>query len=103
MKGLPLLSKTVYKRASVWTSGQSTPVQTFVEYDNGINGVKRFECNHCGKVLSTVKNLKQHKMIHTREKPFKCKFCDTSFNQAARGRDISEQTQKSLIFSPSAT
>ena len=36
MKGVPFLSKMVYKRVRVCTSGQGLPVKNFVEYPPGV-------------------------------------------------------------------
>lgn len=44
---------------------------------------KRYECNVCGTRLSTSESLSQHKMIHTGEKPKKCKHCDKRFELIA--------------------
>jgi hypothetical protein len=38
-------------------------------------------CPECGKILSTNHGLKNHIMIHTGEKPYKCHICSKPFIQ----------------------
>lgn len=45
---------------------------------------KHFMCDDCGSMCSTNAKLKIHKRIHTKEKPYKCTYCDKSY-----GHDIS--------------
>ena len=40
-----------------------------------------FMCNVCGKVFCSTIILKQHKLVHTDEKPFQCKKCDKKFKR----------------------
>ena len=40
---------------------------------------KRFKCDVCGKSFNENARLKDHKNIHTGEKPYKCKFCNACF------------------------
>ena len=35
-----------------------------------------FSCSYCEKKFTQQRILKQHEMIHTGEKPFRCSFCD---------------------------
>ena len=44
--------------------------------------IETFSCDVCGKVLSSKGNLKKHKVVHLSEKPWQCKECQMSFNQA---------------------
>jgi len=51
-----------------------------------------YSCKHCGKVLSSRGNLKKHEIIHLNVKPWQCKDCNLTFNQA---RDLkTHQMQK---------
>ncbi|XP_063050387.1 zinc finger protein 260-like [Engraulis encrasicolus] len=40
-----------------------------------------FECDVCGKILSTKTCLKVHNRLHTGEMPYACKVCDKTFRQ----------------------
>jgi len=42
---------------------------------------KFHECLECGKSFSNNPGLRQHKTVHTGEKPFKCDQCERSFGQ----------------------
>ena len=45
------------------------------------NLVKKFECDSCGKVLSSRGNLNKHMILHDPSKKFECSLCDAKFNQ----------------------
>lgn len=36
----------------------------------------QFECKWCRKTFKYPSQLKEHVRVHTKEKPFPCKFCD---------------------------
>ena len=44
-------------------------------------GVKQFGCPFCPKILPYFSRMKQHILIHTKEKPFKCDTCGKGFRQ----------------------
>lgn len=42
---------------------------------------KRYPCHICSKVFGWSTDLKRHILIHTGERPFKCKLCPSSFTR----------------------
>ena len=44
----------------------------------------QFQCDQCGKVLSSQQNYRQHLHIHTGAKPFLCPFCGLCFRQGSQ-------------------
>jgi len=49
-------------------------------------GIRRFECEVCGKKLASKQNLVEHRFIHSNEKPFKCSYfgCNKSYRQSSQ-------------------
>lgn len=45
---------------------------------------QQFQCEQCGKVLSSQQNYRQHVHIHTGAKPFICPFCGLCFRQGSQ-------------------
>merc|ERR1719319_1469772 len=45
--------------------------------------VKKFTCQHCGKIFLDSRDLKQHLLVHTGEKPFVCDVCSKAFSTSA--------------------
>jgi hypothetical protein len=45
--------------------------------------LKKYKCDICGKGFPTNQHFKDHRNIHTGEKPHKCKFCSTCFASAS--------------------
>ena len=43
---------------------------------------EKLSCDICGKILSSKGNLKKHQVLHSSVKPWQCKECNVSFNQA---------------------
>ncbi|XP_067635466.1 uncharacterized protein [Eurosta solidaginis] len=52
-----------------------------VKHKETHEGIKRQPCDICGKNI-VVSHLKTHKLIHSNEKPHKCKFCERRFTYA---------------------
>lgn len=55
-----------------------------------------YVCEECGKVCATNGSLKEHRIVHSDAKPFKCAFCPKSFKNMPRLRtheDIHNATQ----------
>lgn len=53
-----------------------------IKYDGHIRaheGKNPYQCDVCGAVLATSRNLKRHKLTHITERNFKCSFCDARF------------------------
>lgn len=42
-------------------------------------GEEDYCCAICQKVLSSASSLDRHVLVHSRERPFKCKYCDIAF------------------------
>lgn len=49
-------------------------------------GIKKLQCPHCNKCLSSRQNLKEHLFTHTGEKPYICKEdgCNMQFRQGSQ-------------------
>ena len=48
------------------------------------NGAKPFKCPYCQKSFNQNGNLQEHIRIHTGEKPFKCDLCPRSFTTSSQ-------------------
>jgi KRAB domain-containing zinc finger protein len=44
-----------------------------------VGSTNPLQCRMCDKVLSSLKCLAKHEMIHTGEKPYKCEKCDKGY------------------------
>ena len=42
---------------------------------------ERFPCDECGKDFSSKSNLRQHKSVHSNDKPYQCPQCSKQFSQ----------------------
>lgn len=45
---------------------------------------QRFKCDVCFKLFSSKQCLKEHKFIHTNEKPYVCNICKKKFRHASQ-------------------
>ena len=43
--------------------------------------VRKFVCDICDKHFASKQNLKEHRFIHTGQKPYKCDLCGQDFRQ----------------------
>ncbi|OQR78679.1 gastrula zinc finger protein XlCGF57.1 isoform X1 [Tropilaelaps mercedesae] len=52
---------------------------------NSRSAVSEFVCEFegCGKVFIRKQNLRDHRRVHTNDRPYKCKFCGKAFKQAS--------------------
>ena len=50
---------------------------------------KKYKCDVCPKGFNDICNFRDHKNVHTGEKPHKCKFCSRCF--ASRGTKETHQ------------
>ena len=44
------------------------------------------QCEICGKIFNQSGNLNRHRVVHTRERPFKCDVCGKGFSQKSHAR-----------------
>lgn len=44
-------------------------------------GIRKYECEHCGKSFGKAETLKYHVMTHTGERPLECEICHKRFIQ----------------------
>lgn len=74
-------------------------------YESQHLGVKRFRCKVCKKYLSSKQNLKEHRFMHTGEKPYNCSYpgCAETFRQGSQlslHKKIHEEVNKRFKIEP---
>ena len=57
----------------------SKKVRIHHKYFFFFKGVKKFQCDSCGRSFSQGYHLRRHQMIHTGERPFVCEICSRAF------------------------
>jgi len=83
-KGRLNKQKQNQERKSLWEKGlcrgPDGKVVTFQEVGKfGSSGNIESVCTDCGKVFNSKKELKNHEMLHTGEKPYVCGVCSKTF------------------------
>ncbi|KAL1455082.1 hypothetical protein WDU94_009201 [Cyamophila willieti] len=68
------ICKAVFVSANEFTFHLRSHNSDSVSPDN-----KRFSCKICHKMLGSANSLDRHILIHTGERPFKCKYCSLTF------------------------
>ena len=74
--------KTVHEKVPCVHFGELIPVSVMSEHiraHHTSNDDKRHKCDVCGKGFNDMCPFKDHKNIHTGEKPYKCKYCSAYF------------------------
>jgi len=62
-------------------TAKSNDIQIFDRKD-GKNKKRRFLCDQCGKLFFFSAHLKQHKLVHTGERPYCCRVCNKQFQRS---------------------
>ena len=59
----------------------------FQKFSDDAGELEMFECSICGKVLSNAKQLRNHELLHSAERPYQCHLCDSAFVVKSRLRN----------------
>ncbi|CAG9324462.1 unnamed protein product [Blepharisma stoltei] len=81
------MDATTYKCYYIWCDKSFNSKYNLKRHINALHlGIKRFECNMCGKKLVSKQNLSEHLYTHTGAKPFKCNFpgCEKVYRQSSQ-------------------
>ena len=62
-----------------------------------------FECEVCQKQFSCASHLRNHEVVHSEERPFKCEFCDKArvlfwFKELSTYRDFDQKNTLEKAF-----
>lgn len=57
---------------------------THTKQKDNLNSRNQFSCDICQKVFLYPSQLKEHRMIHTGEKPYQCEICSKAYVNASK-------------------
>ena len=57
-------------------------------------------CSVCNKTFGSAYNLQRHMVVHTKEKPFKCDYCESSYTQSSKLKNHIIKLHSDRILGP---